>query len=148
MVASIVITAVSTVLFFYWFRYTCVLILSTRTTKDYSADVAAANQLSFADVQGRLEVAGSIELNAIHSSLERDFRLVNTLLQQAGRLKVGGVPLEETMLRIDFRLMQLAFAFGRRFSDAKSRAALSEMSQIVAHMANAFGEQAASSAEA
>lgn len=148
MVASIFIIAVSTALFLYWFRYTCVLILSTRTTKDYGTDVAAANRLSFAGVQSRLEVASAVELNAIRDSLERDYRLVSALMRHAGSLKVGGVPLEDTMLRIDFRLMRFAFAFGRRFSEVRSRAALGEMSQIVAYMANSFGEQAAHSVEA
>ena len=36
MIISTLIIAVSAVLFLYWFRYTCVLILSTRTTRDYS----------------------------------------------------------------------------------------------------------------
>lgn len=47
MVASVLIMAVSIALLLYWFRYSCVLILSTRTTRDYSASVALANQLSF-----------------------------------------------------------------------------------------------------
>jgi len=34
MIASILIIIFSAVLFIYWFRYTCLLILSTKTAKD------------------------------------------------------------------------------------------------------------------
>lgn len=148
MFTSILIIAVSTALFVYWFRYTCVLILSTRTTQDYSARVAADNRLSFAEVQGHLETAPAARFEAIQASLERDFRMVSSLLRQARGLKVAGNPLEELILRVDFHLMRTAYGISRGFSEARARMALEEMSQVVAHLANAFGERVASSASA
>jgi hypothetical protein len=71
---------------------------------------------------------------------------VTYLLKQAGELQVGGDSLEHIMLRIDFRIMKACYGLTRRFSEARSRAALQEMSEIVGHFANAFGEQLASSA--
>ncbi len=148
MITSILIMAVSMAAFAYWFRYTCILILSTRTSRDYSAEVAAANRLSFAGVRNLLESPQAVDLEAMRESLERDFRVVNSLIERAGKVQVGDVALEETLLRLDFWLMRLSYAVARRFSELKSRAALLEMSQIVEHFANAFGERMAEGAEA
>jgi hypothetical protein len=148
MITSILIMAVSVAAFAYWFRYTCILILSTRTTRDYAADVAAANRLSFAGVRDLLESQQAADLEAMRQSLERDFRVVSSLMERAGKVQVGDVALEEMLLRLDFHLMRLSYAAARRFSEARSRAALVEMSQIVEHFANAFGERMAEAAQA
>ena len=148
MIVNSFILAVSVGLFLYWFRYTCVLMLSARTTKDFGAEVAAANRLGYVEFDGRIGTMTSSELEAVHRSLQRDYRLVSALLRQAGEWKVGGNSLEDMMLRADFQLMKLAYGVSRRVSDARARSAVKEMTQIVAHMANAFGEQASSSARA
>ena len=148
MVASICIVVVSTALFLYWFRYTSLLILNTSTVKDYSAEVAETNRLSFIGAQDRLGQASASELEMLQRSLERDYRIVSSLLRQAGELKVGGNTLEDFILRVDFRLMAIAYSLARGISETRSRAALQEMSLVVAHMANAFGEQVAGSSEA
>ena len=148
MIISSLIVAVSVLLFFYWFRYTCVLILSTRTTKDYSEGIAAANELGFVEVQGRLNNSSFREMDSLQASLARDFRVVNNLLKSAANVQVGGDSLEEVMLRIDFRAMQVWYGLSRRFSESGARTALGEMSQIVAHFANACGERATVSTEA
>ena len=41
---TILIIVGSMLLFGYWFRYTCLLILSAKTTRDYAGEVAAANR--------------------------------------------------------------------------------------------------------
>ena len=51
LVTTVIITASSVLLFGYWFRYTCLLILSAKTTRDFAGQVAAANQLGFLEVQ-------------------------------------------------------------------------------------------------
>ena len=83
MIISSLIIAVSVVLFFYWFRYTCVLILNTRTTRDYSEGIAAANNLGFVEVQGRLSSSTFQEMDSLQVSLQRDFRVVANLLKSA-----------------------------------------------------------------
>lgn len=148
MITSILIMAVSMAAFAYWFRYTCILILSTRTTMDYSAEVAAANRLSFAAVRNLLESQPAADLEALRRSLERDFQVVNSLIERAGKVQVGDIALEQLLLRLDFRLLRFSYAVTRRISEAKSRAALLEMSQIVEHFANAFGERMAEAAHA
>ena len=61
---------------------------------------------------------------------------------------MGSNTLEDFILRVDFRLMAIAYSLARGISETRSRAALQEMSLVVAHMANAFGEQVAGSSEA
>ena len=148
MIISWLIIAVSMALFLYWFRYTCVLILSTRTTKDYSEEVATANRLSFAVVHGMIRAAEDEHLDGIQASLERDYRLVQSLLKQAGAIRVQGEPIEEIMLRIDFRIMQAWCGLQRRVRGSGSRTALEEMAQIVAHFADTYGESASQNASA
>jgi hypothetical protein len=147
MVLSALIIAVSVVLFLYWFRYSCVLILNTRTTRDYSEGVAAANQLSFAAIQDKLGESEA-DLISIRQSLENDFRVVGNLLAKAGGVPVGSEPLEAIMLRIDFRIMSAWFSLSHRFSESGAKTALDEMTQIVAHFANTCGERSAESARA
>lgn len=148
MITSILIMAISMAAFAYWFRYTCVLILNTRTTRDYSAEVAAANRLSFAGVQNLLQSSQTGDLDGMQRSLDRDFRLMSSLMRRAGAVNVGEIALEDILLRLDFQLMKLSYRVTRSFSEAKSRAALVEMSRIVEHFANAFGERMATGAQA
>ncbi len=148
MILSALIIAVSTALFLYWFRYSCVLILSTKTTRDYTEEVAAANQLGFIGAVDKLDVTGQHELEAVRRSLERDFQVVNNLLAKVSGLPEGTDALEEMMLRIDFRIMSAWFSLTRRFSDSTARSALDEMSQIVAHFANTCGERETESVRA
>src|SRR5678815_1899303 len=150
MFVSITIIGFSLLLFLYWFRYTCLLILSTRTAKDYTAQVARANQLEFPLIRAHLRqemAAAANELStpnmeALRTSLERDYRLLTGLLSHAAQFQVGGVTIEQRMLMIDYQAMRLWYTASLRFSkSAHARQALEEMADIVAHFANAMGEQ-------
>ena len=138
MVVSLMIIAVSTILFGFWFRYACLLILSTRANVVCSKDTAAVNRLSFRQVSSEeLMTAADGDLRAIQSSLYRDYRVVTSLLRQMAKLQVGGDSLEHLMLRADFRIMELTYRI------SKSRAALAEMSVVVEHLAHRCGERSA-----
>ena len=65
MISTILIVSVSMALFGYWFRYTCLLILSAKTIRDYAADVVAANAL------GCLEVRDALRAGAALGDLDR-----------------------------------------------------------------------------
>jgi hypothetical protein len=69
----------SVFLFAYWFRYTCLLILSTKTARDYAGALAEAYQLSFVDVQSRLRNCATANLERLHQSLDHDFAVVRRL---------------------------------------------------------------------
>ena len=154
MFVSIVIISLSMLLFLYWFRYTCLLILSTRTAKDYTAQVAAANQLEFPVILSQLKMAvpagGAVEeMGMLQQSLERDYRLLTGLLSHAAQFQVGGLSMEQRMLMIDYQVMKAVFSVSHRFvQSVHARNALAEMADIVAHFANAMGERSAAAAKA
>jgi hypothetical protein len=146
MVSSVLIILVSAVLLGYWFRYTCLLILNTKGAKDYSAEVAAANDLSFPYVVGRLKQGE--ELGALHEMLSQDYRLLSYLLRHTMSYQAGGLTIEQRLLSLDFQLMRAWYGITRPFSASHAQRALEEMSQVVAHFANAMGERSAESARA
>ncbi len=116
--------------------------LRTRTGRDYAASVAEVNGLAFLAVQRpALETASSTELSVIKRSLERDYRLLSYLLKQASGVNVGGLTIEQRMLMFDFWLMRQFFTLTRRFSASQARAAVTEMADVLNHLANAMGEQ-------
>jgi len=145
-IATLVITASSALLFCYWFRYTCVLILRAKTTRDFAGEVAAANQLSFLTVQNQLR-AESGDLNHLHDALNRDYALLTYLVSHAAGHR-GDVGLEDRMLQFNYRLMGAWYRVSRPFSATAARNALEEMSLVVAHFANVMGERAIAGAAA
>ncbi len=148
MIASICIIAVSLTLFVYWFRYTCLLIVSAKTTRDYAAEVAAANQLSFAKVREQLRLEGDLaQLERLIGMLDRDYAVVTYLLRHASEVRFSGDSLEQQMLRVNYHVMKTWYRVSRHFSPAQARQALDEMSLVVAHFANTMGERAAYAAQ-
>jgi len=145
LIATVIITVSSVVLFAYWFRYTCLLILSAKTARDYTTDIAYSKQLGFAEVQAQLKQAASPDLDRLRAALDRDFKVVTDLLKYA---KSGDSQsaLETHMLAINYRLMGTWYQVSRHFSESTAARALGEMSMVVAHFANQMGEQAACSA--
>ena len=143
LVATIVILAGSILLFGYWFRYTCLLILTAKTAHDYASEVAMANQLSFPGVQSCLQERANADLDRLRDSLDRDYAMIAYLLKNAAHSSGPEVGLERYMLSINYRVMGMCYSVSRRFSAAAARRALEDMSLVVAHLANAMGEQAA-----
>ena len=136
----------SVLLFGYWFRYTCLLILSTKTIRDHAGSMAAAHQLSFLQVQSQLRGSASANLAPLHDALDRDYAIVMRLLAQKRSSAQSGM--ESWMLQMNYRLMGSWARVSSRFSPAAACRALDEMSQVVAHFANAMGELASASAAA
>ncbi len=143
LVATVVITASSVLLFAYWFRYTCLLILSAKTARDYTSDVAYSNKLGFPEVQAQLRQESSPDLDRLRAALDNDYRVVRQLLKYMPRTEEGPSSLETQMLAINYRLMGTWYRMSRHFSGSTAARALGEMSMVVAHFANLMGEQAA-----
>jgi hypothetical protein len=148
LMATVIITAGSVLLFGYWFRYTCMLMLSAKTTRDYAASVAMANELSFPGVQAMLRAAGAADLERLKDSLDRDYKVLTYLLKNSANPCKGEDAVEKRMLEIDYRMMRAWYSVSRRFSPSAAARALNEMSVVVAHFANAMGERAAAGAAA
>jgi hypothetical protein len=143
-VATVVITVSSVLLFGYWFRYTCLLILSAKTTRDFASEVAAENQLGFASVQEQLH-ANPDNLDRLRDLLDRDYAVLKRLLNQAGP-KAEQWGIEIRMLSLNYRVIKAWFNVSSRFSPAAARKALEEMALTVAYFANATGERTLSAA--
>jgi hypothetical protein len=141
LVATITITVSSVLLFGYWFRYTCLLILSAKTTRDFAGEVAAANQLGFLEVQSQLR-ANAVDLGPLCDALDRDYLVLARLMQQ-GNVSSS---VEKRMLAINYKLTRAWYRVSSHVSAAAARRALDEMSMMVAHFANVMGEQAAGAA--
>ena len=147
LVATVTITVSSVLLFGYWFRYTCLLILSAKTTRDFAGEVAVANQLWFPEVQARLR-ANSTALGPLCDALDRDYAILARLMQRGGDSFAEGSSVEKRMLELHYKLTRAWYRVNRHFSAAAARRALEEMSMVVAHFANVMGEQTAGTAPA
>jgi hypothetical protein len=146
LIVTVVITASSVLLFAYWFRYTCLLILSAKTARDYTSDVASSNRLLFPEVQAQLNQSAPPNLDKLRSALDRDYQVLRYLMKQMPAAGEGQSALETQMLALNYRLMGTWYHVTRHVSGSTAARALSEMSMVVAHFANLMGEQAASAA--
>ncbi len=146
LISTIVIMAGSVLLFGYWFRYTCLLILSARTTRDYAGAVAAANQLGFLEVQSVLRERSEADLDRLKDALDRDYKVLTYLLKHAANPSSGGDAVEKRMLEIHYRLMGAWYRTSRNLSPAAAYRALDEMASVVAHFANSMGAQTSGAA--
>jgi hypothetical protein len=139
LITTILITVSSILLFGYWFRYTCMLILSAKTTRDFAAQVATANQLGFLEVQAQLRASAS-SLDPLRDALDRDYAVLSRLLKQAGDSSDDGSQLENRMLALNYRVTRAWYSVSSSFSPTAARKALEEMSMVVAHFANSMGQ--------
>jgi hypothetical protein len=140
---SIIIIVISTVLFVYWFRYTCLLILRTRNVRKYAEQVAQINHLTFLEAEQKLaaDTSQSGSFDSLHASLDRDYRVVTYLLRHAGTQ--SGDSIEEHMLRLDYHVVRVCYIVAKPFSRRSARQALIQRASIISHLANAMGERVA-----
>ena len=141
--ATSIITFGSFLLFVFWFRYVCVLVLRARPARDYAHAAAAANQLSFPDVQVSLRDRQAADLEDLRRLLDRDFALLTYLLAHISNAPAGVAAVEKRILEIDYRLLRFWCGVSAHFSRTAACRALAEMSTVVAHFANSLGERRA-----
>src|ERR1700681_3502809 len=96
LLATSAITTASVLLFAYWFRYTCLLMLSAKTAQDYAYDVAMAHHLSFLEIQSQLRES-NVDFDRLRDALDRDYDLISHLLKSA-----NASSLEDRMLAINY----------------------------------------------
>lgn len=143
LVISILIAAGSVVLFGYWFRYACLLLLTAKTPWDYARDVAESNRLSFPQVRAHLAQAKPKDLDRLGAALNRDYCLLLYLLRHTSPRSAGESSLERRMLAVYYRLLRAWFSASRHVSDELACSALRRMCCIVAEFANTFGARVA-----
>lgn len=142
MVASVLIMAVSLLLLVYWFRYTCLLLLNTGAPTEQILAVARANRLGFIEARKALEgeTAGAA-LDAVYASLDNDYRILLYLLEHSAGLDLP--VMEQRMLVMDYRLIQIWYRLVRRSSASRARQALVEMSSVLGYFSQKMGERVA-----
>jgi hypothetical protein len=87
------------------------------------------------------------QLDRLRDSLDRDYAVLTYLLKHASAGSgEGGI--EKRMLEINYRVVRAWYNVSRQFSPAAASRAIGEMSQVVAHFANAMGERSALGAAA
>ena len=135
MFASILILTVSVLLLIYWFRYCCLALI--RNQAEQPAFVQE-DRYSFPRVRERLQTDS--DLDPLHISLDRDYRLVTYLLQHA--VGLSAQPVEQRLLLLDYKLMQAWYRLTRSAAPAQARKALSERVAILGCLAQMMNEQA------
>jgi hypothetical protein len=146
MLSICLIILFSVVLFVYWFRYSCLLILQNRTA--YSTETANGSALSFPVVQERLKSQeGGVELlDQLRRDLSNDYRIICFLLRCSAENGVD--PIERRLLVMDYWILQAWYSMARRTAPLQARKALEEMSNIVSYFASSVGRHAARGAHA
>jgi hypothetical protein len=140
MLSELLIAALVLALGGYWFRYNCLSILKTKTSRNRAQQVASANQLAFPEVEARLkEDVGTAEMQSLNQALLRDYGVLKALLSYTA----NAYTVEQRMLMLDFRFMQLRYAFTRRHIRRHARKSLGECARILNHFANTIGERSA-----
>lgn len=136
MFSIVLIMSCSVVLFAYWFRYSCLLILQTR-----SRETNAALRPFFPASQDRMpgEIEDSRTLEQTHKDLKSDYRMLRFMLAQASDLTID--PIERRMLMLDYNLMRLWFYAMRYISEGQARGALEEMSTIQSFFSQSLSSQ-------
>jgi len=135
MLASILIIIFSLVLFLYWFRYSCILLLRSRADQPVTE---AADRFHYSDVQQRLKTA--LELDPLHHSLDRDYQVLTYLLEHAAGLELER--LEYRLLVLDYKLMQGWYRLTKSTAPRQARRALAEMADVLGVLVGRIGQQA------
>jgi hypothetical protein len=132
MIASVLIISFSLVLFVYWFRYSCVLLLRRGSEQP----ATSGNQFNYVAVQQGLQAA--LELDPLRQSLDRDYRLLTYLLEHAAGLELE--QLEYRLLVLDYRMMQIWYRLTKWAAPTQARLALREMADVLNVLVGRIGE--------
>ena len=138
MLVSILIIAFSTVLFLYWFRATCGLLLRNHAEQCAAAPIEASDRFSFPQVEVMLK--SEPELGSLHRLLNQDFRVLTYLREHAATFESSS--LEDRLLILDYRIMQWYFRLMHTAVPSQARSALAEMTTVVGVLAYKLGMQA------
>ena len=136
MITSVLIIAISVILFVYWLRYSCVMLLRGAEERGELAK-CADERFNVASVQERLKTDG--DLDPLEQALERDYHVVTYLIEHAADLELASI--ENKLLVLDYKLMRLWSRVTRTVAPQQSRKALSEMASVLSVLVGQMGDQ-------
>ena len=131
-------------LFVYWFRYVCRLILAAKPARNHAGEVAQANHLCFHKVQSALCSECSIlELVELTNALDRDYRLLVYLLKRGTTYEASGSVTERRILQIYYEVLLVWYSCVRGVGKGMAQRTVEHMTLVVAHLASRLGERLA-----
>jgi hypothetical protein len=138
MLTGILIIALSSALFIYWIRYSCILILRNRSESVADAVPVTDSRFGFAEVPEPLNSESTPD--ALQASLERDYRVLRYLIGHASGLQLAS--LEDRLLMLDYRIMHGVYRLTRTAAPLQARKALTEMASVLRVLTHSIGQQA------
>jgi hypothetical protein len=136
MITSAFIIAISVILFVYWLRYSCVMLLRSAQERGELAK-SADERFNVAAVLERLKTEG--DLDPLEQALERDYHVVTYLIEHAADLELASI--ENKLLVLDYKLMRTWSRVTRTLAPQQSRKALSEMASVLSVLVGQMGDQ-------
>jgi hypothetical protein len=130
MIELSLIIALFPMLFVYWFRYAVRMLLSENEAAEPKT---VLTRLSLMETRETWRQWGELPLDRLHQALEKEYRLLEYLLDHAAGLRLR--PTEIYLLTLDYRLMRLRFRLTRNASAAHAHRALEEMARILGYIA-------------
>jgi hypothetical protein len=145
MLSTLLIAAFTFVLFVYWLRHNCLLILKQHFPRDHAPEVAAANNLRLPEIRQRLQARPRVaDLPNLYRQLMRDHRILTSLVRYTATFQGGTYTVEQRLLAVDFRVMQFMFLACQAAAPKQARRALAEAARVLEYFANVIGERAVS----
>jgi hypothetical protein len=136
MITSVFIIAISVILFVYWLRYSCVMLLRNAQERTEASPVAD-ERFSISSVRERLRTEG--DLDSLERALERDYHVVTYLIEHAADLELASI--ENKLLVIDYKLMRVWSHVTRTAAPEQSRKALAEMASVLGVLVDQMSAQ-------
>ena len=136
MITSVFIIAISVLLFVYWLRYSCVLLLRNAQEQSQSQK---RNDDSFAISSVLRRLKTESDLAPLESDLERDYQVVTYIIEHATDLELASI--ENKLLILDYKLMRIWSRITRTLAPRQSRKALSEMADVLYVLIGQMGDQ-------
>ncbi len=128
---------------FYWFRYKCASILRMKTCRERALQVAAANQLQFAQIADNVNALQDGEFDAADRILVREYDVLICLLRYTSAVQRGGFTFGQRLLMLDFRMLTGSYPFARKHLPSQARRTLDERARILTCLASAMSERTA-----
>lgn len=135
--------AFALVVFFYWFRYNCTVVLRRRVSVEHARHVASANQLSFAELGSRLDDFERPQLMEADQALAREYEILVCLLRYTSPVQPPVFTFDQRLLMADFAVQQWWFRATSRWLTGPARQSLHERINILMHFAHLMGKRTA-----
>jgi hypothetical protein len=136
MVTGVFIIAISAILFVYWLRYSCLILLRSAQQRAGMPTIAD-ERFSASSVLERLRTEA--DLAPLERALERDYCVLTYLIEHAADLELASI--ENKLLVLDYKLMRLWSRVTRTVAPQQSRKALAEMASVLSVLVGQMGEQ-------